>query len=89
MPTWIWYSVARVLLIVLPFAVLMLAGVDVWISAIVAACFGLAASLVFLRKQRDSLSASIHEARTRTRAASTSADDDAEDAAAEAAAAEQ
>ncbi|HEU5223890.1 MAG TPA: DUF4229 domain-containing protein [Candidatus Lumbricidophila sp.] len=85
-PTWFWYSLARVLLVVVPFAVLMIAGVDVWISAIVAALFGLAASLVFLRKQRDSLSTSIHDARTRNRAAVASADDDAEDAAADAAA---
>ncbi|MRG59619.1 DUF4229 domain-containing protein [Agromyces sp. CFH 90414] len=69
----------RVLLFAVPFAVLMLAGVTWWISAVVAALFGLAASAVFLRKARDAMSRDLYTVRHRTEEP-TSADDDAEDA---------
>ncbi|WP_394554279.1 DUF4229 domain-containing protein [Agromyces sp. MMS24-JH15] len=83
-PTWVWYSVIRVLLFAVPFAVLMIANVPWWLSAAVAALFGLAASLIFLRKPREALSRDIHAARTRGKPQPT-VDDDAEDAAVDAA----
>ena len=80
MPTWVWFSIIRVLLFAVPFAVLMLASVPWWLSAIVAALFGLAASYLFLRKPREELARDLHAARTRTKPAPTT-DDEAEDAA--------
>ncbi|WP_350347960.1 DUF4229 domain-containing protein [Agromyces sp. G08B096] len=81
-PAWLWYTVLRVLLFAVPFAVLMLSGVVWWLSAIVAALFGLAASAVFLRKQRDQISRDLYAVRHRERPAVT-ADDEAEDSAIE------
>lgn len=83
LPVWLKYTVLRVLLFAVPFAVLMLAGVTWWLSAIVAALFGLAASAVFLRGSRDEMSRTLYAARHREEPAPM-ADDDAEDAAVDA-----
>jgi hypothetical protein len=79
-PVWLKYTVLRVLLFAVPFTVLMLAGVTWWISALVAALFGLAASAVFLRTSRDEMSRNLYAARHREAPAPT-VDADAEDAA--------
>ncbi|WP_127792179.1 DUF4229 domain-containing protein [Agromyces sp. LHK192] len=76
-PAWLRYSVLRVLLFAVPFAVLMIAGVTWWLSAVVAALFGLAASAVFLRGQRDQVSRDLYAARNRS--TEPTADDEAED----------
>ena len=65
MPVWIWYTALRVLLFAVPLAVLLIAGVDVWVSAAVAALFGLSASLIFLRRARDTMSSDLYAARHR------------------------
>jgi hypothetical protein len=39
-PVWIWYTALRILLFAVPLAVLLIAGVNPWISAAVAALFG-------------------------------------------------
>ncbi|WP_308798632.1 DUF4229 domain-containing protein [Agromyces silvae] len=82
-PVWLKYTVLRVLLFAVPFTVLMLAGVTWWISALVAALFGLAASAVFLRASRDQMSRNLYAARNREQPA-TEPDADAEDAAVDA-----
>ncbi|MDR5701416.1 DUF4229 domain-containing protein [Agromyces aerolatus] len=82
-PVWLKYTVLRVLLFAVPFAVLMIAGVTWWISALVAALFGLAASAVFLRGSRDEMSRNLYAARHREEPAPT-LDADAEDAAVDA-----
>lgn len=82
-PVWLKYTLLRVLLFAVPFAVLMLAGVTWWISALVAALFGLAASAVFLRSTRDEMSRKLYAARHRE-APAPEADADAEDAAVDA-----
>ncbi|MCD5344969.1 DUF4229 domain-containing protein [Agromyces sp. H3Y2-19a] len=64
-PVWIWYTAIRVVLFAAPLAVLLIAGVNVWVSAIVAALFGLSASLIFLRKPRNAMSSDLYEARHR------------------------
>ena len=46
MPVWIWYTALRILLFAVPLAVLLIAGVNPWVSAAVAALFGLSASLI-------------------------------------------
>ena len=64
-PVWIWYTALRVLLFAVPLAVLLIAGVNPWVSAAVAAVFGLSASLIFLRRARESMSSDLYAARHR------------------------
>ena len=87
-PVWIWYSAVRIVLFAVPLAVLLAAGVDPWVSAAVAALFGLSASLLFLRRPRESMSSELYAARHRETPA-VRADDEAEDAAVEGAAHER
>jgi Protein of unknown function (DUF4229) len=79
-PTWIWYTALRVLLFAVPLAVLLWAGVNPWVSAAVAAVFGLSASLIFLRKPREEIAGDLYAARHREKPA-VREDDDEEDAA--------
>ena len=65
MPVWIWYTVLRIVLFAVPLAVLLIAGVDPWVSAAVAAVFGFSASLIFLRRQRESIATDLYAARHR------------------------
>ena len=80
MPVWIWYTALRVLLFAVPLAVLLAFGVNPWISAAVAALFGLSASLIFLRRPRESMSSDLYAARHRETPVVRD-DDEAEDAA--------
>lgn len=80
MPAWIWYTAIRVLLFAVPLAVLLIAGVTPWISALVAAVFGFSASLLFLRRPRESMSSDLYAARHREKPL-VREDDEAEDAA--------
>lgn len=82
MPVWIWYTALRVVLFAVPLAVLLIAGVDPLVSAAVAALFGLSASLIFLRRARESMSSDLYAARHREKPVVRS-DDEAEDAAVE------
>jgi len=82
-PVWIWYTALRILLFAVPLAVLLIANVNVWVSTLVAAVFGLSASLLLLRKPREALSGDLYAARHREQPLVR--DDDAvEDAAVEA-----
>ena len=80
MPVWIWYTALRILLFAVPLAVLLAFGVNPWISAAVAALFGLSASLIFLRRPRESMSSDLYAARHRETPVVRD-DDEAEDAA--------
>ncbi len=82
MPVWIRYSALRIVLFAVPLAVLLIAGVDPFLSAAVAALFGLSASLLFLRRPRESMSSELYAARHRETPA-VRADDEEEDAAVE------
>ncbi|HEU0182914.1 MAG TPA: DUF4229 domain-containing protein [Agromyces mariniharenae] len=82
-PTWIWYTALRVLLFAVPLAVLLIAGVNPWVSAAVAALFGLSASLIFLRRQREEIAGDLYAARHREKPA-VREDDVEEDAAVDA-----
>lgn len=84
MPVWIWYTAVRVLLFAVPLAVLLVAGVNPWVSAAVAAVFGFSASLIFLRRQRESIASELYAARHRETPA-VHVDDEVEDAAVDAA----
>ena len=65
LPVWFWYTVLRIVLFAVPLAVLLIAGVDPWVSAAVAAVFGFSASLLFLRRQRESIATDLYAARNR------------------------
>ena len=80
MPAWIWYTALRILLFAVPLAVLLAFGVNPWISTLVAALFGLSASLLFLRRPRESMSSDLYAARHRETPVVRD-DDEAEDAA--------
>ena len=80
MPVWIWYTALRILLFAVPLAVLLAFGVNPWISTLVAALFGLSASLLFLRRPRESMSSDLYAARHRETPLVRD-DDEAEDAA--------
>jgi len=79
-PVWIWYTALRILLFAVPLAVLLAFGVNPWISTLVAALFGLSASLLFLRRPRESMSSDLYAARHRETPLVRD-DDEAEDAA--------
>jgi len=79
-PAWIYYTALRIVLFAVPLAVLLAFGVNPWISAAVAALFGLSASLVFLRRPRESMSSDLYAARHRETPV-VREDDEAEDAA--------
>lgn len=65
LPVWFWYTVLRILLFAVPLAVLLIAGVNPWVSTAVAAVFGFSASLIFLRRQRESIATDLYAARHR------------------------
>lgn len=88
MPVWIWYTALRILLFAVPLAVLLVAGVNPWVSAAIAAVFGFSASVIFLRRQRESIASDLYAARHRETPA-VHADDEVEDAAVDAAATER
>ncbi|EIC08474.1 hypothetical protein HMPREF1529_01475 [Microbacterium sp. oral taxon 186 str. F0373] len=76
------YTVLRLLVFVVPFALMMLFPIMqeyYWLSAIFAALIGLSLSVLFLRRPLDDLTAGL-AARRRTR---RDRDEDAEDAAAD------
>ena len=79
-PVWLWYTALRIVLFAVPLAVLLAFGVNPWISAAVAALFGLSASLIFLRRPRESMSSDLYAARHRETPVARE-DDEAEDAA--------
>ncbi|MET0724888.1 MAG: DUF4229 domain-containing protein [Leifsonia sp.] len=78
--SWVMYTVLRLLAFFVPFAILMLAGIEGWISALVAAVFGLAFSYIFLRRPREKVASSIYDARHRETPV-VHPDDESEDAA--------
>ena len=80
MPVWICYTALRIVLFAVPLAVLLAVGVNPWISAAVAALFGLSASLIFLRRPRESMSSDLYAVRHRE-TPTVRDDDEAEDAA--------
>lgn len=76
------YLVARTLLFVVPFIVLMIAQVPWWLSLIVSLAFAFAASMVFFSTLRDEAAADVQRMREgRKRAGSGPDDADIEDAA--------
>ena len=83
-PSWITYSVLRLLVFAIPLAVLLVLGIAWWIAVIAAALIGLCLSYIFLSRPRNAVSTELYRARHRDKPATT-ADDDVEDAAVDAA----
>ena len=83
-PSWVTYSVLRLLLFAVPLAIMLILRIDWWIAVIAAALIGLCLSYVALRKPRDAVARDLYAARHRT-APATTVDDDSEDAAIDAA----
>jgi hypothetical protein len=72
--------VLRLLVFIVPLAILLLLGVEAWISVVAAALIGLCLSYILLRRPRDAVSRDLYEVRHREKAP-VSADDEAEDSA--------
>ena len=62
-PSWLSYSVYRILMFAVPLAVLLLLSIVWWVSAIVAALIGLCLSYIFLRKPRERVARDLYTAR--------------------------
>lgn len=61
--TFIWFSLIRLAVFIIPLAVLLAIGTHRWLSIIFAALFGTAVSLVFLRRPREQIAQSLYRAR--------------------------
>lgn len=61
---WILYSLLRVGLFAVVLAVLLLVGVNPWLSAVIAAIIGLCVTYIFFRTPRDAVARSFYEFRT-------------------------
>jgi hypothetical protein len=84
-PSWLTYTVLRLLVFAIPLVVLLLLGLVWWISVIAAALIGLCLSYIFLSKPRNAVSSDLYEARHREKHV-PSIDDESEDAAVDSAA---
>lgn len=79
---WTVYIVLRLLFFAVPFGLMYVIGVKVWLAAVFAALIGVALSVLLLSKQRAVASESIYEWRTRDHGrADALVEDDAVDAA--------
>jgi len=74
---WVAYSLLRVGVFVVAFAVLMLANVPWWLSAVIAAVIGLCVGYIFFGRLRDRVALDIAERRTRPAGDADSAAEDA------------
>lgn len=83
-PSWLTYTVLRLLVFIIPLAILLVLRIDWWIAVIAAALIGLCLSYIFLSRPRNAVSTDIYEARHRDKPV-TSPDDEDEDAAVDAA----
>ena len=82
-PSWITYTVLRLLVFAIPLVVLLVVGVVWWASVIAAALIGLCLSYIFLSRPRNAVSSDLYAARHRDKPVTTE-DDDVEDAAVDA-----
>lgn len=79
-PSWVTYTVLRLLLFVVPLVILLVLHVDAWISVVAAALIGLCLSYVLLKRPREAVSRDLYSVRHREKPL-VSADDEAEDSA--------
>ncbi len=79
-PSWVTYTVLRLLVFVVPLVVLLLLGVTAWIAVVAAALIGLCVSYILLRRPREAVARDLYEARHGEKHAAA-VDDEAEDSA--------
>ncbi len=77
MKPWLAYSLVRLGVFALAFAVLMIANVPWWLSAIIAAVIGLCVGYIFFGRLRDAVALDIVERRARPAGDADSAAEDA------------
>lgn len=82
-PSWLTYTVLRLVLFAVPLAILLLLGIVWYASVIAAALIGLCLSYILLAKQRHAVASDLYAARHRDTPAPSA--DDAEDEAIDAA----
>lgn len=85
-PSWLTYTVLRLVLFAVPLVILLLLGIVWYASVIAAALIGLCLSYILLAKQRHAVASDLYAARHRDKPAPSA--DDAEDEAIDAAQAE-
>ena len=78
--SWVGFTVLRLLAFFVPLAVLLIAGVNPWLSALLSAIIGLCVSYIFLRRPREKVSTAIYDARHPDKPV-VHVDDESEDAA--------
>lgn len=79
-PSWVTYTVLRLLMFIVPLVILLLLHVDAWIAVVAAALIGLCLSYVLLRRPREAVARDLYAVRHREKPV-VSADDEAEDSA--------
>jgi len=82
-PSWLTYTVLRLVVFVVPLIVLLVIGIVWWAAVIAAALIGLCLSYILLSKPRNAVSSDLYAARHRDKPAASP--DDEEDAAIDAA----
>ena len=78
-PSWLYYTVLRLLVFAIPLAILLILGIVWWASVIAAALIGLCLSYIFLSRPRNAVSSDLYEIRHREKPI-PSEDDEVEDA---------
>jgi hypothetical protein len=82
-PSWLTYTVLRLVVFVVPLIILLVIGIVWWAAVIAAALIGLCLSYILLSKPRNAVSKDLYAVRHRDKPAASP--DDAEDAAIDAA----
>lgn len=82
-PSWLTYTVLRLVVFVVPLIILLVIGIVWWAAVIAAALIGLCLSYILLSKPRNAVSSDLYAARHRDKPAPSP--DDEEDAAIDAA----
>lgn len=82
-PSWLTYTVLRLVVFVVPLVVLLLIGIVWWAAVIAAALIGLCLSYILLAKQRHAVASDLYAVRHRDKPAPSAdyAEDEALDAA--------
>lgn len=75
-PSWLTYTVLRLLVFVVPLVVLLLLGIVWWAAVIAAALAGLCLSYIFLSKPRNAVSSDLYAVRHREKPAASPDDDE-------------
>jgi hypothetical protein len=67
-PSWVYFSIVRLLVFVVPLVLLILVDIEWWVAALVAATIGVCVSYIFLSGPRAQLAADIDKMRHKSTA---------------------